>query len=85
MTGPQIIRPLVIRHVDSETPAGLVDGINTTYTTQYKFHGDTLAVYLNGLKLRKGATNDYIIIDNQTFIMNYAPTTGDVLLVDYVR
>lgn len=82
---PQYIRPLVIRHVENEFPIGDVDGINQTFVTAYKFYTDHVKVYLNGLKLTPGISNDYTIINDQTFLMNYAPETGDVLTVDYLR
>lgn len=82
---PQIIRPLLSKHVDNEQPTGLVDGANTGFATAFKFENSTLKVYLNGLKLSPGIGNDYTVSDNQNFVMNYPPETGDVIVVDYLR
>jgi len=85
VSGTQYIRPLVIRHVENELPTGLIDGLNSSYSTEFKFQAGTLKVYLNGLRLVSGIGNDYTITDNQNFVMNYTPLTGDMLLVDYLR
>jgi hypothetical protein len=39
-------------------------------------------VYLNGQRLNPGSGNDYVEV-TQGFTMQYAPATGDILLVDY--
>jgi hypothetical protein len=68
--------------VRNETPGGLVNGSNTAYTTSSTFATGSLKVYLNGQRLAPGSGIDYVEV-TQGFTMQYAPATGDVLLVDY--
>jgi hypothetical protein len=41
-------------------------------------------VYLNGLKLRNGSTNDFVEIAENIIQLNYAPLPGDVIVADYL-
>jgi hypothetical protein len=65
-----------------ETPGGNINGINLNYTTANPYTSGHLAVYLNGLRLRR--TNDYIETGSQTFQILAAPLAGDSLSVDYM-
>jgi hypothetical protein len=69
--------------IKNETPGGTINGSNTGFTTAAAFSSGTLEVFLNGQKLRSGASNDYVE-GTSAFTMNYAPATGDVLLVNYL-
>ena len=66
-----------------ETPVGLVDGTNPVYTLAQAPKALSLAVYLNGMRLLQGGTNDYIWVSGLTFTMLQVPQTGDILTVDY--
>jgi hypothetical protein len=68
--------------VRNETPGGSVNGSNTAFTTAATFATGSLKVYLNGQRLAPGSGIDYVEV-TQGFTMQYAPATGDVLLVDY--
>jgi hypothetical protein len=68
--------------VRNETPGGTVNGSNTAFTTAATFATGSLKVYLNGQRLAPGSGIDYVEV-TQGFTMQYAPATGDVLLVDY--
>lgn len=68
--------------IQNETPTGSVNGSNTAFGTASVFNSGSLRVYLNGQRLVSGASNDYVEV-TQGFTMEYAPATGDVLLVDY--
>jgi hypothetical protein len=68
--------------IRNETPGGLINGSNTAYTTASTFATGSLKVYLNGQRLAPGSGIDYVE-GTQAFTMQYAPATGDVLLVDY--
>lgn len=68
--------------VRNETPGGLINSSNTAYTTASTFATGSLKVYLNGQRLAPGSGIDFVEV-TQGFTMQYAPTTGDVLLVDY--
>jgi len=69
--------------VVGEIPAGLINGTNLAYTTANIFQSGTLAVYVNGLRMRIGP--DYTITGAQSFNMVSALLTGDSLSVDYMR
>lgn len=85
MVSPQRILPASFRHVENETPSGVIDGANVVFMTEFKFFAEHVSVYLNGLRLRPGLSNDYIVTSDQSFSMNYAPLPGDQIWVDYYR
>jgi hypothetical protein len=72
--------------VHDETPAGLIDGVNTLYTLARIPKSGTLVLVKNGLRLRP--TVDYTTaINNATHVfeitMTAAPAGGDWLRADY--
>lgn len=82
---PQVIIPSSLRHVENEIPTGVIDGVNTTFYTEHRFFNDSCQIYLNGLRLIPGLSFDYIIPNDQSFVLNYVPLPGDILTVDYFR
>jgi hypothetical protein len=70
--------------VTEETPSGSVNGSNTSYTLAYTPTSGSLKLYLNGIRLKSGAGNDYTISTN-TITMATAPISGDVLIADYLK
>lgn len=67
----------------SEVPGGSINGSNTAFTLANAPVAGTERLYLNGLRQRSGAGNDYTISGaNLTWLS--APLTGDVLLADYI-
>lgn len=85
----ELVGDVVINNIPSfftELLNGVVDGINTTFTTTWDFLGNTSMVYLNGLKLVKDL--DYSEIAPNTIEMNYAPLNTDFtdnLEIIYIR
>lgn len=69
----------------NETPSGLVNGSNDTYTLAASpASSATLLLSLNGLLLRHGASNDFTLSANTiTFTAGAIPATGDTLLATY--
>lgn len=67
--------------IKNETPGGLINGSNTTFTTANGYVSGTLEVYRNGIRL-KGGGDDYTETVGG-FTMTTAPATGARLLVDY--
>ena len=66
-----------------ETPAGLVNGVNTTYTLTYPpFDGVEIEVFLNGLV--QSYTVDYTVAGS-TITMTAAPVVGQQIRVKYAR
>lgn len=69
--------------VENEFPTGAYDGVNTTFTTVYKFVEGSLQVYYNGIRLAPGGVYDYTVTGLMQFDMNIPPDSGDLILVDY--
>jgi hypothetical protein len=67
-----------------ETPTGLINGSNTTYTLANTPIVGTEQVYLNGILQEPGAGNDYTI-SGLTITYLTAPLTGDRLRVTYYK
>jgi hypothetical protein len=66
-----------------EIPTGAINGANQNYSTAFSYAAASLAVYLNGVRLRRGA--DYNETGTLTFQLIAAPLTGDSLSVDYMK
>ena len=66
----------------NETPSGTINGSNTVFTTAGAYQAGTLRVYLNGVRA-KSADYTETTPASGTFTMATAPTTGDLLRVDY--
>jgi len=69
--------------VDSETPAGSIDGGNTVFTLSQNPNPDgSLAVFRNGMRLKSGV--DYTTTGNSiTFAAGTIPQIGDILQCSY--
>jgi hypothetical protein len=67
----------------SETPTGTIDGVNTSFTTAHAYSTGLLAVFLNGLRMRRSA--DYNETSSTSFQFINAPLSGDSLSVDYIQ
>ena len=67
----------------SETPAGAINGSNTSFTLANTPDSGTLRLYLNGLRLKAGVGQDFTL-SGLTITMLYAPETGSNLLADYI-
>ena len=70
--------------VTEETPSGSINGSNVTFTLANTPTSGTLKLYLNGVRQKSGAGNDYTITTN-TITMTTAPVSGDVLIADYMK
>jgi hypothetical protein len=70
--------------VTEETPSGSINGSNVTFTLANTPTSGTLKLYLNGVRQKSGAGNDYTISTN-TITMTTAPVSGDVLIADYMK
>lgn len=71
--------------VVGEQAGGDIDGVNVIFTTLQAYQATTIQVFLNGLKLRVGNSNDYIETGSNEFTMNYAPLPDDYLEVTYIK
>jgi len=75
---------LIANTIIRETPTGLVNGANTTYTLANTPIAGTEQVYLNGIQQESGAGNDYTI-SGATITYLSAPLTGDKIRVSYFK
>lgn len=65
-----------------ETPTGTVDGVNTDFVlSSTPANNNVVKVFLNGLRQR--LTDDYTI-SGDTITFGSAPTTGEIVYVDYI-
>lgn len=72
--------------VTGETPGGTVDGSNANFTLANSPTAGTERVFVNGIRMRSGAGNDYTISGTTiTFLTGAIPVTGDIILVDYMK
>ena len=67
--------------VIGETPSGLVNGSNATFTTISQFVPESVQVFINGIS----QTNviDYITSGTNTIILNISPVVGDYIRTNY--
>lgn len=81
--------------VVGELPSGVIDGVNKTFTTWGYFQEGSIAVYYNGQRLRRGASNDFTVGESggsgtgfDTIVLTFAPKAVfgvDVVTVDYLE
>lgn len=69
-------------YIVRETPSGLLNGSNVTFTLANTPVSGMEMVFLNGILQNAGATEDYTISTN-TITMGVAPVSTDVILVTY--
>lgn len=68
--------------IENEVPSGAIDGTNMTFTLANTPVAGSVQLYLNGLRQKSGAGNDYTI-SGATITYLAAPKTGDMLTADY--
>lgn len=66
-----------------ETPTGAVNGSNTAFTTTRPYIANTLEVFINGVKQKRGTHFTETTPTSGTFTMGDAPITGDDIMVNY--
>ena len=66
-----------------ETPAGTVNGSNTTFTTARAYIAGSLQVFINGAKQKRTTHFTETTPASGIFTMGDAPLTGDDIMVNY--
>ena len=80
--GGRAIGPSVIlKFLNNISPVGAIDGSNAVYTLPKAPKTDSEKVFLNGVRMRSGSSNDYTIA-GRTLTFTFNPLTDDVILVD---
>lgn len=69
--------------LQDETPTGAVNGSNTAFTTARPYIANTLEVFINGVKQKRGTHFTETTPTSGTFTMGDAPLTGDDIMVNY--
>lgn len=73
-------------YIVREVPAGTINGTNATFTLVSAPSSGKEMVFVNGILMNVGASNDYTISTNTiTFNSGAIPQTNDTLLVTYIK
>lgn len=68
--------------ITGETPTGLVNGLNNVFNTSQPYIPASTSVFVNGL--RKLINVDYVESGGTAITFGTAPTSGEVILIDYL-
>ena len=68
--------------VVNEIPTGVLNGVNSTFTTQFGVKPDSEEVYVNGNRQKK--TDDYNI-SGQIINLTFSPQSTESILIDYIK
>jgi len=72
-----------INIVWNETPSGMIDGMNVTFTLEFTPINDRVLVFVNGvLQERDSGGADFYLTD-RTITFNRAPRSGSKILATY--
>ena len=71
--------------VDNETPGGVKNGSNVTFTTFYNYKPGTTKLFVNGVRQREGVGFDYLEAGTNQLTLSIAPIVSDILLIDYSK
>lgn len=63
--------------------AGAKNGSNVTYTAPEAFDPGTFRLYVNGVRLRPGASDDFTIATPTSIMLSWALLPGDQIIADY--
>ena len=72
---------VILKFLNNITPTGAINGSNTAFVLPKAPKTNSEKVFLNGVRMRKGSSNDYTV-SNKTITFNTAPLTNDIILVD---
>lgn len=67
----------------NEVPVGAINGANIFFTTASNFVSGSTRLFLNGIKLRSGASFDYQETSPNEITLAQAPLAGDSLIIEY--
>jgi len=69
--------------VVGETPVGLVNNSNATYTTAFAFVPESVELFINGIRQKR--ILDFTTSSTTTVLITDSPLTGDILQLNYER
>lgn len=67
----------------SETPIGVVDGVNQVFDTTFSYTATKTYPYKNGQQMI--APDDYTESADKEITFTFAPQVGDVMFIQYIR
>lgn len=73
----------ILLFVYGETPAGVLNGVNATFTSAYEFVPESVEVFLNGLKLK--VVEEYNTTGNNTITLSISPGASERILINYLK
>jgi len=76
---------LLSKYITEEDLSGQITGINTQFDLNSNFSTGSVRVFVNGLRIQKGAGKDFIEVSPNQIEFNYLLEIGDILLVDYIK
>jgi len=87
LDGDTINNAIITNTTYNETPSGLVNSVNTVYTLAATSFTSSILVFQNGILQRTGSAGafDYTVTGDNEITFTTAPTTGDFILVSYVK
>ncbi len=83
VAGTLILGGSSVDFVFNETPAGLVNGSNATFTSAFDFIPESVKVEINGLGQKK--VTHFNTIGNDIITLNESPLSGDQIQVHYIK
>jgi hypothetical protein len=64
---------------------GSRNSINTLFTISSNFVSNSTRVFVNGIRMQRGASNDYIEVGSNQIQFTVALDSGDIIVVDYIK
>lgn len=83
LQGPPGTNGTIENLIVGETPSGIINGSNATFTTQFPFVPESVEVFLNGLAQRK--PDHFNTTGTNTINLSDSPTLGESIQVNYLR
>jgi hypothetical protein len=74
--------PYDVNYIFNETPTGVMDAVNTVFTTNNDFISTKTRLYLNGIRLK--LDEDYTESGSSEITFTEAPHSGDNIIIDYL-
>lgn len=69
--------------VINEVPNGVLNGVNTIFTTDFNFIPESVEVYVNGVKQK--LIQDYNTSGTNTITLTFSPSSTEYILLNYIK
>lgn len=69
--------------IHMEAPSGAINGVNVVFTTSVPFNPAVINVWLNGVLIRQGDDDGFVVSGADTFDLKEAPVVGDTVHVRF--